>query len=134
SPILISTELQKRLNIDDEVLVNFSVSTLSASSIYQSLSTGTSVLVPMPGFQDLKALAFIFMIKNPEVDDERLLEGASTFVAILFPSILLPGLSNIIKAEKYIWEKIKEKDTLQNLIDAEFLENITLNVLREHLI
>ncbi|MFX0064464.1 MAG: hypothetical protein ACFFC7_20015 [Candidatus Hermodarchaeota archaeon] len=133
SPVLISAELKEQMNISDQILVNFSVSALSASSIYESL-VGTFSLLPVPECTTLTALTFTFIVKNPKIQDERLIDGTTTFVAIMFPTSMLSGINNIAKIQPYIWAQLKEKETLSQVSDPEFLEKLTLFILRTHFI
>ncbi|MFX0061211.1 MAG: hypothetical protein ACFFC7_03425 [Candidatus Hermodarchaeota archaeon] len=130
TPILISPVLRECMNISTEALENFSVSGLSAMSVYDSLTEKVSLL-PVPTIDDLEALLFQFLIPNTEVKDERLVMGAPTFFAIIFPSTMLFRANDVTRIIPLIWRQLREKETLFELSDANFLEKITLLALRQ---
>ncbi|MFX0095167.1 MAG: hypothetical protein ACFFBD_25760, partial [Candidatus Hodarchaeota archaeon] len=129
APILVSQQFKERMNISEDELANFSVGGLSAT--FSNSSVRKIALLPLLTVKDLVGLTFSFPISNPSLEDERLVHSAPSLFSIFFPSVMTFVFSNLSRVVPIVWEKIEEKETLTQLADSKFLEELTLIVLRK---
>ncbi|MFX0091914.1 MAG: hypothetical protein ACFFBD_09145 [Candidatus Hodarchaeota archaeon] len=133
SPITIFRVFKERMGLSNESIENFCVSGITALSVYDPLTERFSVF-PVPIAKRLIALIFLFLIVNLDIEDERLAEGAPTFFAIMLPATVLLELNKVARIEPIIWKWLREKETLSQLADDDFLKKLTLFTLRQQFI
>lgn len=131
--ILVSPQIQERMELSDEALANFGIYILTMTGHMDTIAEKVS-LIPISAIEELVALSFTFLIKNPAVEDERMVDGAPTFFAILIPSIMALGLNNMQTLVSLVMERVKEKGVLSQLADQEVLKDLTIIVLRKLLL
>lgn len=132
-PILVSPKIKKRMDLSDEALITFTIFILSLTGTFDTIAEKVS-LFPISAAEELFALTFTFLTKNPAIKDERMAEGAPTFFAVFIPSIMTLGLNNMPNILSIVMERMKEKEDLSQLAEHEFLKELTLFVLRKLLL
>ncbi len=94
-------------------------------------SVGKVSLLPIIAIEELVAVICTFLAKNPELEDERLVEGAPTVFAVLIPSIMTLGLKNLPIVLSIVLERVEQKETLAQIAEPQFLKDMTMLVLRK---
>jgi len=128
--ILVSPQIQERMELSDEILTNFSISILTMTGTYDT-SVGKVSLLPITAAEGLVAVSCTFLVKNPELEDERLVEGTPTVFAVLIPSIITLGLKNLPMVLSIVLEQVDQKETLAQIAEPQFLKDLTMLVLRK---
>ncbi|MFX0090407.1 MAG: hypothetical protein ACFFBD_01495 [Candidatus Hodarchaeota archaeon] len=133
SPILYSSKFEERNQLGEEAYTNFSINGMTALIAYEHVGDRMA-LIPFPTVYNIQALVFTFYILNQELDDDRLMEGAPTFFSIMFPHDLTWALSNLEEIAPIVWERLRKKKTLSEVSDPDFLEELTLSILRHQML
>ena len=129
-PLLYSSPLFNKTQITRETSIGLSVLILTAAGMLESFEE-RSILIPVPHHSGLVILAYSFLIPHKDSDDPRLITGAPVAFGVIIPTILMRALRDLNLGLEIVLERVKLKDDLSELQNEEFLEQLTVNVLRK---
>ncbi|MFW9998362.1 MAG: hypothetical protein ACFFD4_40365 [Candidatus Odinarchaeota archaeon] len=129
--LFIAPIFKEKMKIDDFSLHKVSLGVLSLISVLDDRNTVENVsLLPLISEYGVAALAFTFSSKNSATEDQQLKKDTATLFTILFPPIMTLAVNNMSNTLTVVLEQIKRKQTVQELVDQEFLNELTVKALK----
>ena len=127
-----------RISPNAQNVMKISDLSLEASTISLMAITGSSefwanrvILVPIPTSKEVSAMTFTFLTKNPELNDPRLQTHDPVIFAILIPAFLPLSLKNCSEVLPIVLKKLREKETLSEINNEDFLIDLTIFIINK---
>ncbi len=124
-----SPKMIEKYSITPNESVSFSASAITAIGLTHTFGKSTFV-IPFSGLQKLSSINFSFYHFDPTLKDPRFQHSALTVYSIIFPVIILPRIRTFLKAEEILNKRVKEFETIHDLLDTDILDDITNEILK----